>query len=226
MYIRGGYNVYPAEVEAVLETHEAVVSAAVVAYADPVLGERGRAFLVTRGGACDADEVRKHCRDHLADYKIPDDVRFVDELPLIGPRQGRSSGTCGAGRNAMSTRPPQDPPARAIDIHVHPADAQSQEDLFGRELAEHFYRHFRTDVPKLPMEELAEHYRELDMVAVLLALDVETATGRRGNTNDSVAAMVRQFPDTFAGFASVDPPRASRRCSSSSARSASSGSAA
>ena len=85
MYIRGGYNVYPAEVEAVLETHEAVVSAAVVAYADPVLGERGRAFLVTRGGACDADEVRKHCRDHLADYKIPDDVRFVDELPLIGP---------------------------------------------------------------------------------------------------------------------------------------------
>ena len=98
-------------------------------------------------------------------------------------------------------------PIQAIDIHVHPADAQSQEDLFGRELAEHFYRHFGTDVPKLPMEELAERYRELDMVAVLLALDVETATGRRGNTNDSVAETVRQFPDTFAGFASVDPSK-------------------
>ena len=45
------------------------------------------------------------------------------------------------------------------------------------------------------------------MVAVLLALDVETATCRRGNTNDSVADMVRQFPDTFAGFASIDPAK-------------------
>ena len=107
MYIRGGYNVYPAEVEAVLEKHEAVVSAAVVAYADPVLGERGRAFLVTRGGACDADEVRKHCRDHPG--RLQDSRRCAVRRRAAAdrPRQGRSSGTCGAGRNAMSTRPPQ-----------------------------------------------------------------------------------------------------------------------
>ena len=85
MYIRGGYNVYPAEVEAVLETHPAVVSAAVVGYADAVLGERGRAFLVTRAGTLDRDDVTNHCRSQLADYKLPDDLRFVDELPLIGP---------------------------------------------------------------------------------------------------------------------------------------------
>jgi len=47
------------------------------------------------------------------------------------------------------------PPIRAIDIHVHPADPQSQEELLGRGLAEHSHRHFRTDVPEVAIEELA-----------------------------------------------------------------------
>lgn len=94
---------------------------------------------------------------------------------------------------------------RAIDIHTHPADRKSQEDLFGPEAGEHFYRYFRTIVPAKPMQQVAEEYRRINMVAVLLALDVSTATGRRGNTNDDVASWVRAFPDVFIGFASVDP---------------------
>lgn len=47
------------------------------------------------------------------------------------------------------------PPIRAIDIHVHPADLQSQEELLGRGLAEHSHRPFRTDVPEVAIEELA-----------------------------------------------------------------------
>jgi predicted TIM-barrel fold metal-dependent hydrolase len=93
---------------------------------------------------------------------------------------------------------------RAIDIHVHPTDAKSQVDLFG-DSASAFYGYFNQPVPDTTMEELARTYRDRNMGAVILALDAETATGRRGNTNDDVAEWVRRFPDTFAGFASVDP---------------------
>lgn len=91
MYIRGGYKVYPAEVEAVLERHPPVVACAVVGYDDPVLGEKGRAFVVAARGPDEdrlsADELRELCRRDLADYRLPDDARFVDKLPLIGPRK-------------------------------------------------------------------------------------------------------------------------------------------
>ena len=58
MYIRGGYNVYPAEVEATLADHPAVVQAAVVGTPDPVLGERGTAYVVAGPGHADADARR------------------------------------------------------------------------------------------------------------------------------------------------------------------------
>jgi acyl-CoA synthetase (AMP-forming)/AMP-acid ligase II len=83
MYIRGGYNVYPPEVEAVLDEHAAIDRSAVVGVPDPVLGEIGVAFVVAAGGATvDADEVRAWCRSRLADFKTPDRVVVVDELPL------------------------------------------------------------------------------------------------------------------------------------------------
>ena len=83
MYVRGGYNVYPAEVEAVLGEHPAVDRAAVVGLPAPVLGDVGWAFVVPAVGATvDADELRAWCRDRLADYKAPDHVRVVDDLPL------------------------------------------------------------------------------------------------------------------------------------------------
>ena len=83
MYIRGGYNVYPSEVEAVLSEHPCVARVAVVGIPDTVLGERGAAFVVPEpGGALDADDLRHWCRARLADYKAPDVVRIVDDLPL------------------------------------------------------------------------------------------------------------------------------------------------
>jgi len=88
LYIRGGYNVYPAEVEAALGAHPAVAQAAVVGAPDPVLGEIGVAFVVPEAGAeaADAgalgDELRAHARASLADYKAPDWVVVVEALPL------------------------------------------------------------------------------------------------------------------------------------------------
>jgi acyl-CoA synthetase (AMP-forming)/AMP-acid ligase II len=85
MYIRGGFNVYPAEVEAALQQHSAILMAAVIGVPDPVLGEIGRAFIVLREGqSLSADEVRDFCRARIADYKLPDQIAFRDSLPLSG----------------------------------------------------------------------------------------------------------------------------------------------
>jgi acyl-CoA synthetase (AMP-forming)/AMP-acid ligase II len=84
MYIRGGYNVYPTEVETVLADHPGVAQVAVVGLADPVLGEIGGAFVV----AAEPDhppelaELRDWCRARIADYKAPDRLMVVDELPV------------------------------------------------------------------------------------------------------------------------------------------------
>jgi acyl-CoA synthetase (AMP-forming)/AMP-acid ligase II len=84
MYIRGGYNVYPAEVEAALAEHPSVARVAVVGVPDPVLGEVGVAFVVAVGDAAEPtlDGLRAWCRDRLADYKAPDRLELVDDLPL------------------------------------------------------------------------------------------------------------------------------------------------
>jgi acyl-CoA synthetase (AMP-forming)/AMP-acid ligase II len=82
MYIRGGYNVYPAEVEGVLTDHPDVARAAVVGVPDPVLGEVGVAFVVpAEGASVSPEELRAWCRRRLADYKAPDRVVVVDDLP-------------------------------------------------------------------------------------------------------------------------------------------------
>jgi acyl-CoA synthetase (AMP-forming)/AMP-acid ligase II len=86
LYIRGGYNVYPAEVEGVLSSHPAVGQVAVVGSPDPVLGEIGVAFVVPVGGPPDEEallaELRSTARASLADYKAPDRVVVADSLPL------------------------------------------------------------------------------------------------------------------------------------------------
>ena len=89
MYIRGGYNVYPVEVEGVLAEHPAVGRVAIVGIPDPVLGEIGVAFVVAAPAGADGapvapgrDELRAWCRGRLADYKAPDRVVVVDALPL------------------------------------------------------------------------------------------------------------------------------------------------
>lgn len=83
MYISGGENVYPAEVESVLAEHPAVAEAAVVGVADAQWGESGCAYIVTRA-ALTADDVTRHCRERLAHYKVPKHVHFVDLLPRTG----------------------------------------------------------------------------------------------------------------------------------------------
>jgi acyl-CoA synthetase (AMP-forming)/AMP-acid ligase II len=82
-YIRGGYNVYPAEVEEALSSHPAVARAAVVGVADDVLGEVGVAVVVAAAGKePDLASLRAHCAQELSDYKAPDALVLVDELPL------------------------------------------------------------------------------------------------------------------------------------------------
>jgi fatty-acyl-CoA synthase len=82
MYVSGGENVYPAEIEMVLTSHDGVLEAAVVATAHPRWGETGVAFVVARPGArLDVAELLAHCRCNLAPYKVPSEVRVVDELP-------------------------------------------------------------------------------------------------------------------------------------------------
>jgi acyl-CoA synthetase (AMP-forming)/AMP-acid ligase II len=84
MYIRGGYNVYPTEVEAVLGDQAAVDRVAVVGVPDPVLGQIGVAFVVSAAGvpAPTLDDLRASTRARLADYKAPDRLVLVDDLPL------------------------------------------------------------------------------------------------------------------------------------------------
>ncbi len=82
MYICGGFNVYPAEVEQVLARLDGVAESAVVGVPDGRLGEVGRAYIVTRPGrALDAAAVLDFCRSRLANYKVPRQVEFRDVLP-------------------------------------------------------------------------------------------------------------------------------------------------
>ncbi len=84
MYIRGGYNVYPVEVEHVLAEHPDVEQVAVIGAPAPVLGEIGVAFVVAAPGraAPALGELRAWCRARLADYKAPDRIEVVGALPL------------------------------------------------------------------------------------------------------------------------------------------------
>jgi len=82
LVIRGGYNVYPREIEEVLFAHPAVAEAAVIGKPDPRLGEEVVAFVVLKPDAeADPDGIIAYCRDRLAAYKYPRDVRIVADLP-------------------------------------------------------------------------------------------------------------------------------------------------
>jgi fatty-acyl-CoA synthase len=82
MIISGGVNVYPAEVEGVLDAHLAVLESAVVGIADKEWGERVRAYVVLRPGAeVTADELAWFCAERLTKTKVPREIRFVAHLP-------------------------------------------------------------------------------------------------------------------------------------------------
>jgi fatty-acyl-CoA synthase len=82
MIVSGGENVFPAEIEDLLATHDQIVEAAVVGVTDPDFGSRLVAYVVRAAGSdLDTDAVREFVKTNLARYKVPRDVRFVDELP-------------------------------------------------------------------------------------------------------------------------------------------------
>jgi fatty-acyl-CoA synthase len=83
MYISGGENVYPAEVEAALHEHPAVKEAAVVGVPDERWGESGLACVVLAGPAS-AEELLAHCHARLATFKVPREIRFLETLPRSG----------------------------------------------------------------------------------------------------------------------------------------------
>ena len=81
MFIVGGFNAYPAEIEGFLLNHPAIALAAVIGVPDERLGQVGKAFVV-RKGAVEAQELLDWCRERMAGFKVPRSVEFLDALPL------------------------------------------------------------------------------------------------------------------------------------------------
>ena len=85
MFVSGGENIYPGDVEKVLETHPAVEQAAVVAVEDAVKGQKPVAFVVLRPGArADEAALKAHALANAPAYMHPRRVWFLDRLPLAG----------------------------------------------------------------------------------------------------------------------------------------------
>ncbi len=81
MFIVGGFNAYPAEIEGFLMNHPAVAQAAVIGVPDERLGQVGKAFIVAKD-AVSAEELIGWCRERMAGFKVPRSVQFLDALPL------------------------------------------------------------------------------------------------------------------------------------------------
>ncbi len=81
MFIVGGFNAYPAEIEGFLLEHPAVAQAAVIGVPDDRLGQVGKAFVVLKGAAT-AEELISWSRERMAGFKVPRYVEFLDKLPL------------------------------------------------------------------------------------------------------------------------------------------------
>ena len=82
MFITGGFNVYPAEVESLFSTHPAISAAAVVGTRDERMGEVGHAFVIIRPGAsASEEELMQWARANMANYKVPRVIRIVPDLP-------------------------------------------------------------------------------------------------------------------------------------------------
>lgn len=89
MYIRGGYNVFPEEVEAVLGEHPDLDAVAIVPQPDPVMGEVGVAVVVPSdpGKVPSLESLRGFAADRLARHKLPERLVVVDELPLTAAQK-------------------------------------------------------------------------------------------------------------------------------------------
>ena len=82
MILTAGYNIYPAEIERVISAHPAVAMVGVGGKADPEKGEIAKAYVVLKPDKqATPDDIRQHCREHLAAYKVPREVQIVPDLP-------------------------------------------------------------------------------------------------------------------------------------------------
>ncbi|MEH7500850.1 fatty acid--CoA ligase family protein [Neobacillus drentensis] len=77
----GGYNVYPREVEEVIYNHSDVVEVAVLGVPDPNLGEAVKAYVVSKNPELTTEQLLEYCKEHLAKYKVPSSIEFIEELP-------------------------------------------------------------------------------------------------------------------------------------------------
>ena len=80
LIIRGGFNIYPRDVEEVLSSHPAVLEAAVIGIPSVRMGEEVKAYVVTRSPV-DAETLMAYCREALANYKTPSEIEFINALP-------------------------------------------------------------------------------------------------------------------------------------------------
>lgn len=81
LIIRGGFNIYPREIEEVLYKHPDVVEASVIGRPDAIFGEKTVAFVVSKNPELSEEAVRAYCSEKLAEYKVPDTVSFLSEIP-------------------------------------------------------------------------------------------------------------------------------------------------
>ena len=86
MIIRGGQNIYPAEVEGLLNDHPSVASVAIVGYPDREMGERCAAFVTVKAGmAFDFNSMKEFLKSKdIAMFKVPEHLEIVDEFPSVG----------------------------------------------------------------------------------------------------------------------------------------------
>ena len=90
MIISSGYNIYPAQLENILDAHEAVQMSCVIGVPDSYKMQKVKAFVTLKPGIEPSDEIKEsimaHCRKHLAKYEMPYDIEFRDDMPktLVG----------------------------------------------------------------------------------------------------------------------------------------------
>lgn len=83
MILTAGFNIYPAELERVLCMHPAVALSAVGSIPDEAKGELAKAYVILRPGVqVSSESLIAHCREHLAAYKVPRAVQFVESVPM------------------------------------------------------------------------------------------------------------------------------------------------
>jgi fatty-acyl-CoA synthase len=81
MIVSGGENVFPKEVEDLLSRHEKVADVAAIGIDDEKFGQALKAFVVPKGGKPSEDELKKYVKSNLANFKVPREFEFIDELP-------------------------------------------------------------------------------------------------------------------------------------------------